>query len=146
MYDTDELDDDLDADDDGITPSQKRGRYADDDEVSEDDEMAERIIHWAPPITAIVLCADHCGLAGLSFRPGVKYGHNESTVLHAEHRAFCVPGICLQFGNGYRPTAVLYYSKIRREPTLMCVRQHPTGPKTCTLAATWIMNFLTGMR
>ena len=39
-----------------ITPLAKRGRYADDDEVSEDDEMAERIIHWAPPITAIV-CA-----------------------------------------------------------------------------------------
>ena len=37
-------------------PRKKRGRYADDDEVSEDDEMAERIIHWAPPITAIV-CA-----------------------------------------------------------------------------------------
>ena len=57
MYDTDELDDDLDADDDeDYAPRKKRGRYADDDEVSEDDEMAERIIHWAPPITAIV-CA-----------------------------------------------------------------------------------------
>ena len=31
-------------------------RYADDDETSEDDVMAERIIHLAPPITAIV-CA-----------------------------------------------------------------------------------------
>ena len=57
MYDTDELDDDLDDDDDeDYAPRKKRGRYADDDEVSEDDEMAERIIHWAPPITAIV-CA-----------------------------------------------------------------------------------------
>ena len=78
MYDTDELDDDLDDDDDeDYAPRKKRGRYADDDEVSEDD--------------CHCLCADHCGLAGLSFRPGVKYGHNESTVLHAEHRAFCVP-------------------------------------------------------
>lgn len=58
MYDTDDLDDDLDDDeDDDYKPrGKKRGRYADDDEVSEDDEMAERIIHWAPPITAIV-CA-----------------------------------------------------------------------------------------
>ena len=30
--------------------------YADDEESSEDDIMAERIIRWAPPITAIV-CA-----------------------------------------------------------------------------------------
>ena len=36
--------------------AEKRGRYADDDETSEDDVMAERIIHLAPPITAIV-CA-----------------------------------------------------------------------------------------
>ena len=57
MYDTDDLDDDLDDDDEeDYAPRKKRGRYADDDEVSEDDEMAERIIHWAPPITAIV-CA-----------------------------------------------------------------------------------------
>lgn len=57
MYDTDNLDDDLDDDDEeDYAPRKKRGRYADDDEVSEDDEMAERIIHWAPPITAIV-CA-----------------------------------------------------------------------------------------
>ena len=57
MYDTDDLDDDLDDnDEEDYAPRKKRGRYADDDEVSEDDEMAERIIHWAPPITAIV-CA-----------------------------------------------------------------------------------------
>ena len=36
--------------------SKKRGRYADDDETSEDDVMAERIIRLAPPITAIT-CA-----------------------------------------------------------------------------------------
>ena len=53
MYDTDELD----YDEDDSRPSKKsRGRYADDEEESEDDIMAERIIHWAPPITAIV-CA-----------------------------------------------------------------------------------------
>ena len=34
----------------------RRGRYADEDEESEDDTMAERIIRWAPPITAVV-CA-----------------------------------------------------------------------------------------
>ena len=34
----------------------KRGRYADYDETSEDDVMAERIIRLAPPITAIA-CA-----------------------------------------------------------------------------------------
>ena len=45
-----------DDDEEDYAPRKKRGRYADDDEVSEDDEMAERIIHWAPPITAIV-CA-----------------------------------------------------------------------------------------
>ncbi|MGN0975726.1 MAG: hypothetical protein ACI4OL_06965 [Gemmiger sp.] len=33
-----------------------RGRYADDDAESDEDVMAERIIRWAPPITAI-LCA-----------------------------------------------------------------------------------------
>ena len=53
MFDTEELDYD-DEDDDRA--GRKRGRYADDDETSEDDVMAERIIHWAPPITAIV-CA-----------------------------------------------------------------------------------------
>lgn len=55
MYDTDELDYD-DEDEDDAPRGKKRGRYADDDEASEDDVMAERIIHWAPPITAIV-CA-----------------------------------------------------------------------------------------
>ena len=55
MYDTDDLD--YDDEDNGYDKkSQKRGRYADDDETSEDDVMAERIIHLAPPITAIV-CA-----------------------------------------------------------------------------------------
>ncbi|WP_303924618.1 hypothetical protein [Subdoligranulum variabile] len=54
MYDTDELD--YDDEDDYDDRSKKRGRYADDDDASEDDIMAERIIHWAPPITAIV-CA-----------------------------------------------------------------------------------------
>lgn len=53
MYDTDDLDDD---DYDDCKKSKKRGRYADDDESSEDDVMAERIIRLAPPITAIA-CA-----------------------------------------------------------------------------------------
>ena len=53
MYDTDDLDDD---DYDDHQKSKKRGRYADDDESSEDDVMAERIIRLAPPITAIA-CA-----------------------------------------------------------------------------------------
>ena len=48
MFDEDEDDEDDD--------SFQRGRYADDEEESEDDVMAERIIHWAPPITAVV-CA-----------------------------------------------------------------------------------------
>ena len=56
MYDTDELDYDDDDDYDDRQSGKRRGRYADDDEASEDDIMAERIIHWAPPITAIV-CA-----------------------------------------------------------------------------------------
>lgn len=57
MYDTDELDyDDEDDYDDEPRGKKGRGRYADEDESSEDDIMAERIIHWAPPITAIV-CA-----------------------------------------------------------------------------------------
>lgn len=47
--------DDEDADEEE-KPAPRRGRYADDSEESEDDIMAERIIHWAPPITAIV-CA-----------------------------------------------------------------------------------------
>lgn len=53
MFDTDE--DDYYDEDEKEAP-RKRGRYADDDEESEDDVMAERIIRWAPPITAIV-CA-----------------------------------------------------------------------------------------
>ena len=53
MYDTDEVDGDYYEGDDESEP---RGRYADDEEESEDDVMAERIIHWAPPITAII-CA-----------------------------------------------------------------------------------------
>ena len=60
MFDTEEqsgeLDYDDDADDEDEDDYPRRGRYADDDEESEDDVMAERIIHWAPPITAIV-CA-----------------------------------------------------------------------------------------
>lgn len=53
MYDTADLDP-YEEDEDEYGP--RRGRYADDDEESEDDILAERIIHWAPPITAIV-CA-----------------------------------------------------------------------------------------
>ena len=49
MFDGDEEEEDEED-------SPRRGRYADDDEESEDDVMAERIIHWAPPITAVV-CA-----------------------------------------------------------------------------------------
>ena len=55
MYDTDNLDYD-DDDYEDRKKSKKRGRYADDDETSEDDVMAERIIRLAPPITAIT-CA-----------------------------------------------------------------------------------------
>ena len=60
MFDTEEqsgeLDyDDEDEDDDDYAP-RRRGRYADDSEESPDDVMAERIIHWAPPITAVI-CA-----------------------------------------------------------------------------------------
>lgn len=51
MFDSDEPEDEYDE-----RPSARRGRYADDDDESEDDIMAERIIRWAPPITAI-LCA-----------------------------------------------------------------------------------------
>lgn len=59
MYDKeeseyDEYDDDEDYDD--RSRHGKRGRYADDEEESEDDIMAQRIIQFAPPITAIV-CA-----------------------------------------------------------------------------------------
>ena len=53
MFDTDEEDED---DYEEERPAKRRGRYADDEEESEDDIMAERIIRWAPPITAIV-CA-----------------------------------------------------------------------------------------
>ena len=56
MYDTDKVDDYDDEDDIHDAPAAKRGRYADEDEISEDDEMAERIIRWAPPITTVV-CA-----------------------------------------------------------------------------------------
>lgn len=58
MYDTDELDydDEDEADYDGRAAKKKRGRYADEDETSEDDVLAENIIRWAPPVTAII-CA-----------------------------------------------------------------------------------------
>lgn len=54
MFDADESGETDYDDDEDERPS--RGRYADDDEESEDDIMAERIIHWAPPITAVI-CA-----------------------------------------------------------------------------------------
>lgn len=50
MFDTDE------DEEDDAPKARRRGRYADDEEETEDDIMAERIIRWAPPITAIV-CA-----------------------------------------------------------------------------------------
>lgn len=50
MFDTD------DEDEYDEEPKTRRGRYVDDDEETEDDAMAERIIRWAPPITAVV-CA-----------------------------------------------------------------------------------------
>lgn len=50
MFDTE------DEDEYDEEPRTRRGRYADDEEETEDDAMAERIIRWAPPITAIV-CA-----------------------------------------------------------------------------------------
>lgn len=59
MYDTAETDFEDDESDDKYDPEpprRQRGRYANDDEESADDVMAERIIHWAPPITMIV-CA-----------------------------------------------------------------------------------------
>ncbi len=37
-------------------PRDRRGRYADEDEQTEDDTMAARIIRWAPPVTAVI-CA-----------------------------------------------------------------------------------------
>ena len=50
MFDTD------DEDEYDEEPKVRRGRYVDEDEETEDDVMAERIIRWAPPITAVV-CA-----------------------------------------------------------------------------------------
>lgn len=50
MFDTEDEDEYDEA------PKPRRGRYADDEEETEDDAMEERIIRWAPPITAIV-CA-----------------------------------------------------------------------------------------
>ncbi len=50
MFDTD------DEDEYDEEPKTRRDRYVDDDEETEDDAMAERIIRWAPPITAVV-CA-----------------------------------------------------------------------------------------
>ena len=56
MFDSEDLDYNDDDDYEDRKKSKKRGRYADDDETSEDDAMAERIIRLAPPITAIT-CA-----------------------------------------------------------------------------------------
>lgn len=56
MYDTEETDSYDAYDGDSDSHDSRRGRYADDDEESEDDVMAERIIRWAPPITAVI-CA-----------------------------------------------------------------------------------------
>lgn len=63
MFDAEEASGELDYDgdydeddEDEYDRPRRRGRYADDSEESEDDVMAERIIRWAPPITA-VLCA-----------------------------------------------------------------------------------------
>lgn len=55
MFDADEDEYDEDEYDDRRS-RKRRGRYADEDEASEDDIMAERIIHWAPPVTAVI-CA-----------------------------------------------------------------------------------------
>lgn len=55
MYDTEETDS-YDAYEEDAKPGSRRGRYVDEDEESEDDVMAERIIRWAPPITAVI-CA-----------------------------------------------------------------------------------------
>ena len=64
MYDTDDLD--YDDEDDGYDKkSKKRGRYADDDETSEDDVMAERII-TCPPIHGHCLRLDRGIVSGLS--------------------------------------------------------------------------------
>lgn len=63
MYDTQETDTEAYDEDDGDeedysrhAAKRHRSRYADEDEESEDDVLAERVIRWAPPITAIV-CA-----------------------------------------------------------------------------------------
>lgn len=64
MFDAEEASGELDYDgdydeddeDEYDRPRRRRGRYADDSEESEDDVMAERIIRWAPPITAVI-CA-----------------------------------------------------------------------------------------
>ncbi|MDD4850450.1 MAG: hypothetical protein PHO10_07085 [Gemmiger sp.] len=59
MFDSaDDMDDDTDELDapKPRASRKQRGRYADDEAESDDDVVAERIIRWAPPITAIV-CA-----------------------------------------------------------------------------------------
>ena len=63
MFDAEEASGELDYDgdydeddEDEYDRPRRRGRYADDSEESEDDVMAERIIRWAPPITAVI-CA-----------------------------------------------------------------------------------------
>ena len=55
MYDTEETDS-YNAYEEDTESGSGRGRYVDEDEESEDDVMAERIIRWAPPITAVI-CA-----------------------------------------------------------------------------------------
>lgn len=58
MFDAEEASGELDYDDEDEDEYDRprRGRYADDSEESADDVMAERIIRWAPPITAVI-CA-----------------------------------------------------------------------------------------
>lgn len=63
MFDAEEASGELDydgdydeEDEDEYDRPRRRGRYADDSEESADDVMAERIIRWAPPITAVI-CA-----------------------------------------------------------------------------------------
>lgn len=63
MFDAEEASGELDYDgeydeddEDEYDRPRRRGRYADDSEESADDVMAERIIRWAPPITAVI-CA-----------------------------------------------------------------------------------------
>lgn len=56
MFDTEETES-INYDDEDDYDDAPRGRYADEDDVeSEDDELAERIIRFAPPITAVI-CA-----------------------------------------------------------------------------------------